>query len=1324
MEQLSKRKVYEYILDMLKSKNTKVRNMDKYDILIDENDFNLDNIIVEDSRIIVQSFVEYQDEVEELEKQLKDKYDLAKEEQLPKKPTAEEKKEFEKSFNEIHKEEQKNIERLNKNLKQMKKIYNNVFDIYKSNNDVIGNEIIEISNIVKSLSENIERELISKKVNFEYDKKTLDLIIDINETYTLEYDMFDYGKLTAYDELIEIEKKGRVNGFEVEEDVERAYKLIKHSIHDLEIDRSAKKIVSRKLNLKSMIKDYEDIIETIDEDEPLDDIVNSPEKEFDEESTLINRPNIYFPNPANNEQKKIAEYLSRGNVAVQGPPGTGKTHTIVNIVSHLLATGQSVLVVSEKKDALGVIRNKLPKNLQPLAISMLDGDKQTQKETEESLRNIIEMVDRNDPKEMEKKIGVIEGELLNIEKNISVLANKQLNSYIIENKLILLDGEEKTASQWMQSISVENIVLDDCKVITPLVSMEELDFIINQDKDLLRDLVKYHIPTSQIINVQELIAIDNLKKNFLDLDFEKISDQDITLGVISEEFITEPLEALFVRWYENPNDYELDYKELNELKDIEAVKEKYRRNNLRNKIDIPSDIDRDSLEKFLNKIENTEKLNILQKKINAKFDRVVVNGESILNNCKNGSIVLEQLKFEKANKQFDDMKSYFTRLLEVEQNIIDIENIFNHFEKFMKNVEPLKKIGVDLITLEKKDSTFKMLESYNEILKGIEKIDKLNESIKLVESVVGVESKYYLELINTKVDLFNGCLDTDKYTEYYKMILNDEQKYYQSSEIFKIKEKMDKMSDSFYVKYINEEIGITILNYWRDNYIFTEIDKLSDEDFKSQIINLNSKKSSLIKQLIEAKAWKSLILKIGQTEKEAMQTWDSLMRKIGKGTGKTANLNRKKAIIEMKKIQGVIPVWITTRNQVSELFEYSNDNKFDVVIYDESSQSTIEALNVLERGKRKLIVGDNKQISPTQMINKDDAARIRANYFGELEHNLIEYDTTLFDYANAKYPVIQLREHFRCLPEIIEYSNNLQYSGKMVPLRVVNDKDKLKPVVESIYTPDGFVDKNNVNIVEAQKIIEIINNMVKDVTYKEKTIGVISLLGANQAKVINQMIALNFSPDVRYRFDMKAATTSEFQGDERDVIILSMVSARKEGEDEPKIRAITDEMYRQRYNVAASRAKDKMVLVHSIRPENISNKECLRLSLLDFFLNFDEKQSRYEQAQKKFDSVFEEEIFQALNNKGYHVIPQYEVNHYKIDLVVEGIAGKLAIECDGERYHGPEKFEDDMNRQQVLERAGWQFYRIRGRHYFKDKNGTINDLLDYLEKENILPIYK
>ena len=93
-----------------------------------------------------------------------------------------------------------------------------------------------------------------------------------------------------------------------------------------------------------------------------------------------------------------------------------------------------------------------------------------------------------------------------------------------------------------------------------------------------------------------------------------------------------------------------------------------------------------------------------------------------------------------------------------------------------------------------------------------------------------------------------------------------------------------------------------------------------------------------------------------------------------------------------------------------------------------------------------------------------------------------------------------------------------------------------------------------------------------------------------------------------------------------------------------------------------------------------------------------------------------------LLERGYRVQAQVGSLGYRIDMVAEGANGsRLAIECDGDRYHGPEQWRQDMNRQRVLERVGWRFWRCFASSFYRDTEAVMKDLLETLSRMGILP---
>ena len=104
-----------------------------------------------------------------------------------------------------------------------------------------------------------------------------------------------------------------------------------------------------------------------------------------------------------------------------------------------------------------------------------------------------------------------------------------------------------------------------------------------------------------------------------------------------------------------------------------------------------------------------------------------------------------------------------------------------------------------------------------------------------------------------------------------------------------------------------------------------------------------------------------------------------------------------------------------------------------------------------------------------------------------------------------------------------------------------------------------------------------------------------------------------------------------------------------------------------------------------------------------------------------FESWFELDVFLPIARRGYRVIPQFEVGRYRIDLIVQGMDGSLAVECDGDAWHGADRYEEDAARQRDLERCGQPFWRVRESVFRLDPDKALSDLWETLKRHGILP---
>ncbi|MFJ1749928.1 AAA domain-containing protein [Streptomyces sp. NPDC088116] len=481
-----------------------------------------------------------------------------------------------------------------------------------------------------------------------------------------------------------------------------------------------------------------------------------------------------------------------------------------------------------------------------------------------------------------------------------------------------------------------------------------------------------------------------------------------------------------------------------------------------------------------------------------------------------------------------------------------------------------------------------------------------------------------------------------------------------------------------------------------------------------------------------AAAWGRLhcLERMTQEQRSALQAYRNHMASYGKGKGRNAGRYRAAAHDAMRTAQGAVPAWVMPISQVAETVLPQRD-AFDVVIVDEASQAGMDALFLLWLAPRVIVVGDDKQCAPpvsgmgrTQAIH--DRLVSHLPDMPPMLRTLYGPATNLYQLLSTFFPkVIRLEEHFRCMPEIIGWSSQTFYNNKLQPLRQYGG-ERLRPLVTHFV--EGAVaqgrDSRLRNLKEAEAIVDCLAQLVEDPAYRDKTMGVITLQGPiGQVKLLEQMINARIPAPVRERHKIRIGNPASFQGDERHIILLSMVAS-----DPPRI-AGGARSERQAYNVAASRAQDQMRLFYSVPPDRLKQGD-LRLNLLAYMENppaalaasDDIGEVSTEVPQKPFESLFEQHVYLRLKARGYHVIPQCPAGSKRIDLVVIGTRGRLAVECDGDRYHTtPEQIRHDEQRDRELQRVGWTFWRLPESEFRFDPDQALSGLWEELNRLGIHP---
>ena len=472
-------------------------------------------------------------------------------------------------------------------------------------------------------------------------------------------------------------------------------------------------------------------------------------------------------------------------------------------------------------------------------------------------------------------------------------------------------------------------------------------------------------------------------------------------------------------------------------------------------------------------------------------------------------------------------------------------------------------------------------------------------------------------------------------------------------------------------------------------------------------------------ELVAEKCWLNVFNNSPGSVQQELKRYLNAIQSIGAGLGLRAMRYRRDAQEAMTRAYRAVPCWVLPQWRVSETIP-SEVGLFDFVIIDEASQSDIWALPVLLRGKKLLIVGDHKQVSPSAIGMAEEKIKDLINRFlhnqpfgSEMTPEKSIYDLASVIFASNS---VMLKEHFRCVPAIIEFSNREFYQNDIVPLRIPHASERLDPPLIDVYVRGGFR-KGDVNDPEAQAILQEMQAILADPFLAGRTIGVVTLLGTDQAAHIHKLVTTHISPmDVVAR-QIAVGPPPVFQGRERDIMLVSMVLAP--GDHSAQNRADQN----QRFNVALSRARDREYLFRSVDHTAFAEDTLNGRLIRHFREPFRQDARSSKLLRERCESDFERDMFDELVKRGYRVEPQVGCGGFRIDFVIEGREGRrIAVECDGDRFHGPAQWSEDMARQRVLERAGWTFWRCFASNFRRRRAAVLEDLFITMANLGIEPL--
>jgi len=1102
---------------------------------------------------------------------------------------------------------------------------------------------------------------------------------------------------------------------------------------------------------------------------------------------------VYFPKPANEEQRQIRDRLAdHQTVVVQGPPGTGKTHTIANLISDLLAHGQRVLVTSTTTRALTVLKSKLPGEIADLCVSVTDDAVKGQADLERSVSTILDQADTWNPRAAEHEAADIRGvlddarrrqhqalaELRSIREQETYEYAPDVGDYSgtlqdIAGRL----AEEEPRFGWIgpvpdgpprlsvadadrylsllrratpELVALIGTVPDLSRIVRPVV-FEELAERRTELLDRGRELADVR-GTEEF---QALAEIDPAEREQLGLGLANLNRRRRELERRHEPWVSQALRDVASgrgRTWRHRHEMttagirdtqawlkEVDGHVITGLDGFELGEAVGHANALLDHLSaggkLKGVLGRTRVAKaatpFLERVRVDGRAcealdhiraahgHVMIEKVLAPLERTWgYGGERDLPQAQRVATLADDAEVLEEVLTFGDAASAIERRLEsvaampaVDLNsvddlrrvtrAVDAAALAAHQQDVQVMVDPALRLLADLGSkpgavppVRRAATALKEWDpvAYQAAFQALEEAQEANE-------LVGQLSSSREHVAAVLPELAERIEATEAEPIWDQRLPNLPQAWAWSVWDERLRAKTDPQAE----------------RRWRDSLAAAEVDA-----------------RAALQRLATNRGWAHALRRLTATEAAHLKMYAQAVRKAGKGTGKYASRYRDDARNSLRECQTAVPAWIMPMHQVFDTVPVDRPNLFDVVIVDEASQSGLEGLLLSWLAPRMVVVGDDKQVSPSNVgLDHEAVFTLQDRYLGPLAHkSLFGPLSSFFDQAvGMSASRIMLREHFRCMPEIIGFSNELCYRGALVPLRQYG-ADRLSPL-RTTYVRGAVVSgrRDVVNEPEAEAIVSQIEKCCADPAYDGKTIGVITLLGHTQDKLITERLVDALGVRVVEERQLRAGNAEAFQGDERDVIFISLVSSLQSTIGPARIGPLSKESDQQRLNVAASRARDQVWLFHSVQPGDLSAKD-LRQRYLQYLLKppaaqdgLDIGEVRADQRHPAFDSLFEQRVFLALRERGYRVRPQLKVGGYRIDLVVEGGTRRLAVECDGDAFHGGDAQFDDAARQRDLERVGWRFWRVRGSAFFRDSQQALEPLWELLRELDIQPVW-
>jgi hypothetical protein len=940
---------------------------------------------------------------------------------------------------------------------------------------------------------------------------------------------------------------------------------------------------------------------------------------------------VLLTKPANRQQLDIAKRLTRSDcVLVQGPPGTGKTHTIANLLGHLLAQGKRVLVTAHTPKALRVLRHKVVEALQPLCISVLQNDKQSQEELQASVRTIHARLSEDDhvlereAQNLRNQRSVILKALRGLRDELHEARHDEVREVVFGGRSVrpieaakrVKDGAGK--EDWIPSpVSLgESIPLSHADVVAlyqtngrvtladerelagtrPLLhtlptpeefrsAIEEMNALADQDLRLHEELWNDTLEPEDLTEFDRMLQLAHKTIGFLrdSAAWELLAVQAGRDGDPARREWDSLLDKIDKTWREvhecqatvmehGPNISDL--RPAHEL--LRIVDEIIEYREAGNRFGLLTKLTKRHWFEFKDKVRIGSRAFELNDQMHLQAVRALLR--------------MRQLRAELVERWTRQMASQgglgTSELSERPEQVCkqfipkiqlclewhgstwrSLENEFNRlgflWPAYLETTKPETGDSAELRRIRSAvlGNLGAILQSRNALLRQRRLLKKLNGWLDKVPTPTMLEAQGTQRLRAAIRDTSpsNYQAAYEELTRLSSLESDLVQRRALLESLANLAPAWASAIENRVAQHSNAQLPGDPHSAWEWRQLHDELERrasVSLERLQQQIEHQGQELLEVTGQLVEKETWLNQIRRIQQNphQKQALGAYAALRKKLTKsGKGVRDVQVRVAARREMAMAKDAVPVWIMPLAEVADTFD-PRKQSFDVVIIDEASQCDPTSIFALYLGRQTIIVGDDEQVTPIAVgMEQKEVTKLIGAFLHEVPHKeLYDGETSVYELAQIAFGgVIRLTEHFRCVPNIIAFSNNLSYKGEIKPLREATSISLTPHVVP--YRVEGALNRgDNVNEVEAEYIASLICAAIEQPEYAKNefteptSFGVVSLLGGKQALQIDSLLRQRLEPADYNKRQILCGDSAQFQGDERDVMFLSVVDSPPE----------------------------------------------------------------------------------------------------------------------------------------------------------------------------------